>query len=57
MECAERLSCYFANSIAGGNIIERMSSSPISIDTKDNVRVIAGDGRVLMPGLIDALRP
>jgi len=34
-----------------------MSSSPITIDIKDNVRVIAGDGRVLMPGLIDALRP
>lgn len=37
-----------------GNTIERISSSPITVDTKDNARVIAGDGRVLMPGLIDA---
>src|SRR5687768_12846540 len=37
-----------------GNIIERISASPITIDTPANVRVVAGDGRVLMPGLIDA---
>jgi imidazolonepropionase-like amidohydrolase len=43
-----------SNVLVRGNIIERMSSSPITIDIKDNVRVIAGDGRVLMPGLIDA---
>jgi imidazolonepropionase-like amidohydrolase len=37
-----------------GNTIERISTSPISIDTKNNIRVIAANGRVLMPGLIDA---
>ncbi|MGH6896258.1 MAG: amidohydrolase family protein [Geminicoccaceae bacterium] len=37
-----------------GNTIERISASPITVDTNDNVRVIAADGRVLMPGLIDA---
>jgi imidazolonepropionase-like amidohydrolase len=35
------------------NVIERISASPISLD-KTDVRVIAADGRVLMPGLIDA---
>ena len=28
--------------------------NPITVDTNSNVRVIAGNGRVLMPGLIDA---
>jgi imidazolonepropionase-like amidohydrolase len=37
-----------------GNTIERISASPITVDTNDNVRVIAAEGRVLMPGLIDA---
>jgi hypothetical protein len=37
-----------------GNIIERISASPITVDAKANVRVVSGDGRVLMPGLIDA---
>jgi imidazolonepropionase-like amidohydrolase len=37
-----------------GNTIERISASPITIDTNANVRVIAANGRVLMPGLIDA---
>ena len=37
-----------------GNTIERISASPISVDTKSDVRVIAANGRVLMPGLIDA---
>ena len=36
------------------NVIERISASPITLDTKTDVRVIAADGRVLMPGLIDA---
>src|SRR4029077_4048815 len=36
------------------NVIERISASPIPLDTKTDVRVIAADGRVLMPGLIDA---
>ena len=37
-----------------GNTIERISASPIAVDTNANVRVIAANGRVLMPGLIDA---
>ena len=37
-----------------GNTIERISASPITIETKIDVRVIAANGRVLMPGLIDA---
>jgi imidazolonepropionase-like amidohydrolase len=37
-----------------GNSIERISTSPINIDSKNNVRVIEANGRVLMPGLIDA---
>ena len=34
------------------NIIERISASPINVDA--NAIVVAGNGRVLMPGLIDA---
>jgi imidazolonepropionase-like amidohydrolase len=37
-----------------GNTIERISASSITVDTKTGVRIIAADGRVLMPGLIDA---
>ncbi len=37
-----------------GNTIERISASPITVDTISNVRIIAANGRVLMPGLIDA---
>jgi imidazolonepropionase-like amidohydrolase len=37
-----------------GNTIERISASPISVDTKTNARVIEAGGRMLMPGLIDA---
>jgi imidazolonepropionase-like amidohydrolase len=36
------------------NVIERISASPITLDTETDVRVIAAEGRVLMPGLIDA---
>jgi imidazolonepropionase-like amidohydrolase len=36
-----------------GNTIEQISASPITVDPDDS-RVIAGGGRVLMPGLIDA---
>jgi N-acyl-D-aspartate/D-glutamate deacylase len=43
-----------SNVLVRGNTIERISVSPINVDTDTNVRVIAGDGRVLMPGLIDA---
>jgi imidazolonepropionase-like amidohydrolase len=37
-----------------GNIIERISVDPITVETNANVHVIAANGRVLMPGLIDA---
>ena len=37
-----------------GNTIERISVDPITVETNANVRVIAANGRVLMPGLIDA---
>jgi imidazolonepropionase-like amidohydrolase len=37
-----------------GNTIERISAQPITVETEADVRVIAADGRVLMPGLIDA---
>ena len=43
-----------SNVLISGNIIERVSASPITIDAKANVQVIPGNGRVLMPGLIDA---
>src|SRR5271156_3931219 len=35
-----------------GNIIERISTTPIAVEA--GVTVIAGNGRTLMPGLIDA---
>ncbi|WP_413742871.1 amidohydrolase family protein [Sodalis sp. RH15] len=35
-------------------VITRISTDPIDADGADNARIIAGDGRVLMPGLIDA---
>lgn len=37
-----------------GNTIERIAAEPIAVDNAADVRVIAADGRVLMPGLIDA---
>jgi imidazolonepropionase-like amidohydrolase len=43
-----------SNVLVRGNTIERISASPIGVDTNTNVRVIAAEGRVLMPGLIDA---
>ena len=42
-----------SNVLIKGNTIERISADPISVET-NTVRVIAADGRVLMPGLIDA---
>ena len=36
-----------------GNTIERISVTPITVDANANVQVIAANGRVLMPGLID----
>ena len=37
-----------------GNIIEKISTSPIPTDGRADTQIIAGGGRVLMPGLIDA---
>src|SRR5580700_2836095 len=52
----------FPGTLAGGavtlfqsvRIFERVSASPITVDAMPNVRIIAANGRVLMPGLIDA---
>jgi len=41
-----------SNVLVKNNIIERISVSPITVDA--NATVVAGNGRVLMPGLIDA---
>ncbi|ULL00234.1 amidohydrolase family protein [Bradyrhizobium sp. I71] len=41
-----------SNVLVRGNIIERISTEPIAADP--GVSVIAGNGRTLMPGLIDA---
>jgi imidazolonepropionase-like amidohydrolase len=43
-----------SNVLVRGNVIERISVSPIAVDGNTNIRVIAADGLVLMPGLIDA---
>jgi len=37
-----------------GNIIERISTTPIPTDRRADTRIIDGGGRTLMPGLIDA---
>jgi hypothetical protein len=42
------------NVLVTAGTIERISSAPIIVDASANVRVIAGNGRVLTPGLIDA---
>ena len=42
------------NVLIKGNAIDQISTSPITVDGNANVQVIAGNGRVLMPGLIDA---
>ncbi|HVK40913.1 MAG TPA: amidohydrolase family protein, partial [Phenylobacterium sp.] len=41
-----------SNVLVRGNVIERISASPITAEA--NVRVVPGGGRVLMPGLTDA---
>jgi imidazolonepropionase-like amidohydrolase len=43
-----------ANVLVKDGTIERISSTPIAVDANAKVRIIAADGRVLMPGLIDA---
>jgi imidazolonepropionase-like amidohydrolase len=43
-----------SNVLVRGNLIERVSTSPILVDRRAETRIFAGDGRTLMPGLIDA---
>lgn len=42
------------NVLVRGNKIEKISGAPIAVDRSDNTTVVAGGGRTLMPGLIDA---
>ena len=41
-----------SNVLVKGNVIERISTEPIAVEP--GVTVVAGEGRTLMPGLIDA---
>jgi len=43
-----------SNVLVRGNIIEKISTGSIPTDRRADTRIIAGGGRVLMPGLIDA---
>lgn len=43
-----------SNVLVRGNLIELISQEPITVSDDDHALVIAGDGRTLMPGLIDA---
>lgn len=43
-----------SNVLVRGNKIEQVSTSPISTDRRADTRIIKGEGRTLMPGLIDA---
>lgn len=42
------------NVLVRGNVIERISAEPIPTDRSGLTRIIRGEGRTLMPGLIDA---
>lgn len=42
------------NVLVRGNIIEKISSAPIPVNKSATTRIIKGEGRTLMPGLIDA---
>jgi imidazolonepropionase-like amidohydrolase len=42
------------NVLVSGNTIEKISPDPIAIDGSPAAKIIAGGGRTLMPGLIDA---
>ena len=42
------------NVLVRGNRIEKISKAPVPTDRSANTRIIAGGGRTLMPGLIDA---
>jgi imidazolonepropionase-like amidohydrolase len=39
--------------LINGNVIKLISATPIAVEGNANVQVVAGNGRVLMPGLID----
>ena len=43
-----------SNVLIRGNVIERISTSPIAVDRRADTQIVAGGGRTLMPGLIDA---
>ena len=43
-----------SNVLVSGNTIERISASPITVDANATSASLRRDGRVLMPGLIDA---
>lgn len=43
-----------SNVLVKGNIIERIAVAPIDVAANADAHVIAGNGRALMPGLIDA---
>jgi imidazolonepropionase-like amidohydrolase len=43
-----------SNVLVKDGTIERISARPIAVDASAKIRIIAADGRVLMPGLIDA---
>ena len=42
------------NVLVRGNVIERISASPIPTDRMATTKIIEGGGRTLMPGMIDA---
>ncbi|MFU8821700.1 MAG: amidohydrolase family protein [Gammaproteobacteria bacterium] len=42
------------NVLVRGNVIEKISPDPIATDRSAMTRIIPGEGRTLMPGLIDA---
>ncbi len=42
-----------SNVLVRGNIIQRITSTPIPVSDQANTRIITGGGRVLMPGLSD----
>lgn len=43
-----------SNVLVRGNKIERISSAPLPTDRRADTRIVQGNGRTLMPGLIDA---
>ncbi len=42
------------NVLVSGNLIEKISTTSIPVDRSARTKIIAGEGRTLMPGLIDA---